>query len=122
MIIEIIIILLLFGGSFFVLVAAIGVVRLPDLLMKMHASTKAGTLGAGLVLLAVAFAFGETSVTTRVLAAIIFLLITAPIAAHLIGRAGYYTGLKLWHGTIIDEFNDDHPGRFPKRNSNNDKK
>jgi multicomponent Na+:H+ antiporter subunit G len=117
MITQIIIAILLLSGAFFVLVAAIGVIRLPDLLMKMHASTKAGTLGAGLILLAVVFAFGEVSVTTRALAAILFLLITAPIAAHLIGRAGYYSGIKLWKGTIVDEFKEDHPGRFPSANN-----
>ena len=44
----------LIAGAFFTLVAAIGVVRLPDILMRMHASTKAGTLGTGFILLAVA--------------------------------------------------------------------
>lgn len=115
MITEIIIAVLLLGGAFFVLVASVGVIRLPDLLMKMHASTKAGTLGAGLILLSVAFVFNEISVITRVIATILFLLITAPIAAHMIGRAGYYTGIKLWKGTIVDEFHEDHPGRFPNR-------
>lgn len=122
MMLEIIIAILLFFGSLFVLVAAIGVVRLPDLLMKMHASTKAGTLGAGLTLLSVAFVFGEVSVATRVIAIIFFLLLTAPVAAHVIGRAGYYSGLNLWKGTVVDEFFADHPGRFPSRNSENNNK
>lgn len=103
MITEIIIAFLLLSGGFFVLVAAIGVVRLPDLMMRMHASTKAGTLGAGLVLAATAFAFDDISVLTRALAAILFLLLTAPVAAHLIGRAAYYNGMELWSGTIADE-------------------
>ncbi len=85
------------------LVAAVGVLRLPDLMMKMHASTKAGTLGAGLILVSVGVAFDEISVLTRVIATIIFLLLTAPVAAHLIGRAAYYVGLDLWEGTITDE-------------------
>ncbi len=101
--IEYVIAILLITGSIFVLVAAIGVLRLPDLLMKMHASTKAGTLGAGLILVAVAFAFGDTGVASRAIATIIFLLITAPIAAHMIGRAAYYVGIPLWKGTIMDE-------------------
>jgi len=122
MMLEITIAILLILGSFFVLIAAVGVVRLPDLLMKMHASTKAGTLGAGLTLLSVAFVFAEVSVTTRVIAIIFFLLLTAPVAAHIIGRAGYYSGLNLWKGTITDEFYSDYPGRFPKRNSENNNK
>lgn len=107
MIAEIIISILLIFGSIFVLIASLGVLRLPDLLMKMHASTKAGTLGAGLILVSVGVAFDEISVLTRVLATIIFLLLTAPVAAHLIGRAAYYVGMDLWEGTIIDELKDD---------------
>ncbi|MCH8556814.1 MAG: monovalent cation/H(+) antiporter subunit G [Balneolia bacterium] len=107
MISEIIIAILLLSGSFFVLVAAIGVLRLPDLMMKMHASTKAGTLGAGLILVSVGVAFDEISVLTRVIATIIFLLLTAPVAAHLIGRAAYYVGMDFWEGTITDELKKD---------------
>lgn len=103
MISEFVIAFLLLSGSFFVLVAAVGVLRLPDLMMRMHASTKAGTLGAGLILVSVGVAFDEISVLTRVIATIIFLLLTAPVAAHLIGRAAYYVGMDLWEGTIIDE-------------------
>lgn len=103
---DIIIALLMLGGGLFVLVAAIGILRLPDLMMRMHASTKAGTLGAGLILAATAFSFDDISVLTRVIATIIFLLLTAPIAAHLIGRAAYYVGVDLWEGTIIDELDE----------------
>lgn len=103
MITELIIAFFLLAGSFFVVVASVGVLRLPDLMMKMHASTKAGTLGAGLILVAVGISFDEISVLTRIIATIIFLLLTAPVAAHLIGRAAYYTGIELWEGTIVDE-------------------
>lgn len=78
--------LLLLGG-FFSVIAAVGMVRLPDLLTRMHASTKAGTLAGTLILIAVALWFGETSVTVRAVLAILFLLLTAPIGAHMIGRA-----------------------------------
>ncbi len=94
-------------GAFFVFIAALGLLRLPDMLMRMHATTKAGTLGAGLILVAVALFFAEFSVTTRVLATIVFILLTAPVAAHLIGRAGYYIGIKLWKGTYTDELSKD---------------
>lgn len=91
-------------GAFFALVAAIGILRMPDLLMRMHAATKAGTLGAGLLLLAVAVSFGDSGVTVRALAAVVFLFLTAPIAAHVIGRAAYYAGrVQLWRRTLVDE-------------------
>ncbi|MCA1802031.1 MAG: monovalent cation/H(+) antiporter subunit G [Rhodothermaceae bacterium] len=103
---EIITSVFLVMGALFTLVAAVGVYRLPDILMKMHASTKAGTLGAGLILVALMITFDDIGVVTRALATIIFLVLTAPIAAHLIGRAAYVSGVKFWKGTIIDEMQD----------------
>ena len=94
---------LLLSGGLFALAAAVGVLRLPDVLIRMHASTKAGTLGCGLILVALAVHSGETTVITRAIVAIVFLLLTAPIAAHMIGRAAYRTGAPLWKGTVIDE-------------------
>ena len=95
---------LLLVGALFVLVAALGLVRLPDLLMRMHAAAKAGTLGAGLLLIAIAVSSPETSVVARAAATIVFLLLTAPIAAHLIARAAYHTGeAALWKHTCVDE-------------------
>lgn len=72
----------------------------------MHAATKAGTLGAGLILIAVAFFYADLGITLRSLAAIMFLLLTAPVAAHLIGRAAYYSGIRLWEKTWIDQLKD----------------
>jgi multicomponent Na+:H+ antiporter subunit G len=84
---EIIAGLLVLGGAGFVFIAGLGVYNLPGALNRMHASTKAGTLGSILTLAATAMMFDESSVTARVVAAIAFLLLTAPIAAHMIGRA-----------------------------------
>ena len=100
---EILTSILVVGGGFFAFAAALGVLRLPDVLIRMHASTKAGTLGCGLILLAAATHFGETAIVARALAAILFLLLTAPVAAHMIGRAAYRTGVPLWKGMVIDE-------------------
>jgi multicomponent Na+:H+ antiporter subunit G len=101
-------------GSLFSLVAALGMLRLPDTVMRMHATTKAGTLGAGLILIAEAFFYAELGITLRALAAITFLLLTAPVAAHLIGRAAYYSGIRLWHKTWIDQLKDRYaPDKHP---------
>lgn len=100
---EIISGIILLVGAFFVLVAAIGLIRLPDLLMRMHATTKAGTLGAGLILVAVAVTYGDVAVISMVVATIIFIVLTAPVAAHMIGRSAYYVGIELWQGTVADE-------------------
>ena len=81
--------LLLLGGAAFVLIAAIGVVRLPDVLCRMHAATKAGAFGAALLLLGAAAHFRTPEVAVKALLAIAFFYVTAPIAGHLLGRAAY---------------------------------
>ena len=94
---------LLIVGSLFCLVAAVGMLRLPDTLIRMHAATKAGTLGTGFILAAEAVAAHDLGTTIRAVAAIVFLLLTAPVAAHLIGRAAYHRGIQLFDKTWIDE-------------------
>lgn len=94
--------LLMVGGTAFMLVAAIGLLRLPDLYTRMHAVTKAGTLGVGLILLAAAVSFGEVSVVARSLMALLFVLLTAPVSAHMIGRSGYLGNASLWENTAFD--------------------
>lgn len=103
---EIIAAVMLIAGAFFTFVAAVGLYRLPDVLMRMHASTKAGTLGTGFILLAVAVLTPDIGIVSRAIATILFLIITAPVAAHLIGRASYISGTKMWKNTIIDELHD----------------
>ncbi len=95
----------LLGGVTFMLIAAIGLLRLPDLYTRMHAITKAGTLGTGLVLIGVAISFADLSVSTRAVTAFLFVLLTAPVSAHMIGRAGYLGGVPLWEGTVFDHWN-----------------
>jgi monovalent cation/proton antiporter MnhG/PhaG subunit len=90
-------------GAAFMLLAGVGVVRMPDLFMRMQAATKASTLGMGCIVLAVAIHFGELGITTRALATIVFVCLTAPVAAHLVARASYFVGVPLWEGTIVDE-------------------
>lgn len=85
--VDIIIALFLLLGGFFALIAAIGVLRLPDVLTRMHASTKAGVLGSSLILIGGAIYLAEVEVTARVVATILFLMLTSPIGAHMIGRA-----------------------------------
>lgn len=98
--------ILMFVGALFMLISALGVLRFPDLFMRISASTKASTLGAGFSLLALAVHFNELGVTMRAVATIIFLVITGPVAAHLISRAAYLVGVSLWDGTIADELRD----------------
>lgn len=91
-------------GAVFVLVASIGILRFPDVYTRMHAASKAGTLGSGLMLLALAINSLELGVVSRALAGIVFFLLTAPISAHLLARAAYVVGYKPWEGTVRDDY------------------
>lgn len=100
---EITIQILLISGAFFALVAAIGMIRLPDVFMRLSANTKAATLGTSLILGAAALHFQDTVISGKIVAIVLFLLLTAPVAAHMIGRAAYFSKVPLWQGTICDE-------------------
>jgi multicomponent Na+:H+ antiporter subunit G len=90
-------------GIGFLLLAGVGINRLPDVFCRASATTKAATLGIGCLLIAVAIHFGDGRVTARVAAIIGFLLLTSPVAAHMLARAAYRTGTPLWPGTTLDE-------------------
>lgn len=93
----------LIAGGLLMLLAAIGILRMPDLFSRMQTATKASSLGLGSVIVAVAIHFGDPLVVVRAVMIIAFGFITVPIAAHMIGRAAYFVGEPLWEGTIIDE-------------------
>ena len=103
-------VLLLIGASF-LLLAGVGMLRMPDVFSRMQASTKASTLGVACILVAVAVHFHDLGITMRALAASVFFLLTAPVSAHLVGRASYFLGVPLWEGTVIDELR----GRYDLR-------
>ena len=100
---EIITASLLLLGALLILIAGLGVLRMPDLFLRLSATSKAATLGVGLVLGATALYFDDFGITSRALATIIFLLLTTPEAAHRISRAAYITGAPLWDETTLDE-------------------
>ena len=104
---ELIIAILVLLGCLFCLVAAVGIIRLPDTLIRMHAATKAGTLGAGLILAGVAVWFSEMGTVLIALLTLVFLYMTAPVAAHLIGRAAYMSGVELSSRTWVDHLGED---------------
>ena len=98
------VVIVLFGlGSALVLLAAVGIVRMPDLFTRMHVATKSATLGVGLLVIGVGVYFGDLAVFTRVLLVVLFFLLTQPVGAHLLGRAGYIVRVPVWEGTKWDE-------------------
>ncbi len=100
---DILVAIFSFSGAIFILLASIGLIRMPDSYLRISVTTKAATLGVGLLLIAAAIHFQDFSITTRVLAIILFILLTAPISGHLIGRASYFSGVKLWKHSIMDD-------------------
>ncbi|MCU9612773.1 monovalent cation/H(+) antiporter subunit G [Caldibacillus lycopersici] len=102
--IKIISIALILIGAFFSLVASIGVVRLPDVYTRNHAASKSATLGVISILLGTfLFFYVEGHQNTRLILAIVFLLMTSPVGGHMINRAAYYTGVKLWDKSARDD-------------------
>ncbi len=103
MINDIITAALMLSGAAFMFLAALGIVRMPDLFIRMHAATKSGTLGVSGMILAIAVHFQDFGVAIQALLVILFLFLTAPVAAHLIARAAYRVGTPLWGNTVVDE-------------------
>jgi multicomponent Na+:H+ antiporter subunit G len=95
--------LLLVVGAFFVLVAAFGLLRLPDVLARMQATSKATTLGLSTIMVAAAMHAGTVDTTIRVMLIILFTFMTAPIGAHVLSRAAYRTAKGGWGNLVVDE-------------------
>ncbi len=90
-------------GAAFTLLASVGVIRLPDLYTRMHAASKAGAVGGGLILLAVALVGQDSAVALRAIIGIVFLLLTTPLGAHLLARASYSSGYRPDGATRSDK-------------------
>ena len=103
--------LLMLTGAVFAFLAAMGILRFPDLFSRMQAATKGSAFGVTCVLLAVAVHFAELGIATRAVVTIVFVVLTTPVAAHMIGRAAYFVGVPLWQGTVTDELR----GRYDMR-------
>ena len=100
---DIITVTLALLGAFFATLAGVGIIRMPDLYMRMQSATKAGTLGVACLVAAAATHFRTSSVVIESSLVILFLFATAPIASHLIARAAFVAGTPLWQRTSRDE-------------------
>jgi multicomponent Na+:H+ antiporter subunit G len=94
--------LFLVSGGLFCLIAGIGVVRLPDIYLRMHASTKSGTLGLCLICVAVMIEAESLANVLEALFVFLFMIATAPVGAHLIGRAAFRSRIAEAPGTGHD--------------------
>ncbi|WP_087971750.1 monovalent cation/H(+) antiporter subunit G [Oceanobacillus rekensis] len=105
-IVNILIILSILTGTFFIISAAIGVTRFPDVYTKLHAATKASTLGViGILIGAFLFLYLQHSIISgKLLLAIVFILLTNPVSAHMISRAAHLKGVRPVLNNRKDEY------------------
>jgi multicomponent Na+:H+ antiporter subunit G len=103
---DIIVIVLSGIGAIFIFLAAVGILRMPDFYLRLSVTVKATTLGIGLMVVAAAIFFGDTATISKVVAIIFFLVLTAPVAAQMIGRTAYLIGTPLWKHSVLDELKD----------------
>lgn len=125
---EILIAVLSTLGAIIILVAAIGILRMPDFYLRLSVTVKAATLGVGIFLLCAAMEFPYTEVPIKSLAIIFFLLMTSPVAAHMIGRRAFRSNIPMWKDTWVDELEETYhqngppvrnPGESNEGNQNN---
>ncbi|MFP4166592.1 MAG: monovalent cation/H(+) antiporter subunit G [Opitutales bacterium] len=94
---------LIIAGSAFTCIAALGVLRLPDIYMRMHAATKAGAFGAALMLLAATLHFGSVRASVTAGLIIVFFYMTTPVAAQTLAGVAYRRGIGLWEKSTVDK-------------------
>ena len=95
--------LLVLLGAVVVLLGAVGLLRLPDVLSRANAATKAATLGVGSTLAGAALLADGPLTAAKLAIAAVLLFVTSPVAGHLIGRAAYRAGAPLWERTVADD-------------------
>jgi multicomponent Na+:H+ antiporter subunit G len=93
-------------GALFMLLAMLGILRMPDAYTRILATSTATTLGVVGIFLGVAVHFGELGATTRALLAIVFVFLTSPVSSYRLIRAAHLTGTPAWDRTVVDELRD----------------
>ena len=97
----------LIGGALLALAAGVGVLRFPDLLSRMHAGTKPQVLGLVLVLIGLGLRLRDSGALWALVLVAVFQMLTAPVAAHMVGRAGFRTGKVRRDLLVVDELSRD---------------
>jgi multicomponent Na+:H+ antiporter subunit G len=101
----------LISGALLSVAAGVGLLRFPDLLSRMHAATKPQVLGLLLILIGTALRLANVVDITTLLLVGIFQLATAPVAAHMVGRAVYRAGQVRRDLLVVDELAEDRTDR-----------
>ncbi len=98
---------LILVGAFFTLAAAVGLVRFPDVLTRMHAATKPQVFGLVVMLAAVALTLRTWHAVFLCAFVVLFQVLTAPVSGHMVARAAYRTGQWDAENAVLDELADD---------------
>ena len=97
-------------GLTFDVLGCLGLVRLPDVYCRLQAATKCVTLGTCSILFGTFLIVGFTAAGIKSLLCIMFVILTAPVAAHAIARGAHRAGVKLWKDSIVDKYAEDKEG------------
>ncbi|QQK75782.1 Na+/H+ antiporter subunit G [Salicibibacter cibarius] len=117
--IEILISLFVLSGSLLSLIGSIGIMRLPDVYARMHAATKSATLGVVLLILGTfTYFLAEGVFSLQLLITIVFVFLTAPVAAMIISRSAHRNGVELWSQTKHDELMESYPEHLEPERDN----
>ena len=100
-------------GSIFIIIGlgfnffgCLGLIRLPDVYNRLQAATKCVTLGTSSILFGLFLFKGFDETGIKALLCMAFILLTAPVSAHALSRGAYLAGVKLWKGSVVDEYGD----------------
>ena len=96
-------------GLFFMLLGAIGIVRMPDVYLRLHAATKCSTLGLGLLLAGAVLHLRGAAVIDKSVMVLVFAFVAAPVGSHMLAKAAMRTRARQWRYTLDDEHAEDHP-------------
>ncbi len=95
-------------GLAFDLFGCIGLIRMPDLYLRLQTATKCVTLGTCSILFGTFLVVGPAG-GLKALLCMLFIVLTNPVAAHAIARSAHRAGIPLWKGTVKDDYEEDHP-------------
>lgn len=104
---EIIGFIFLLIGTTFDFFGCLGLIRFPDVYNRLHSSIKCVTLGTSSILFGVFLYKGPSPAGIKALFCIAFLLLTAPVSAHVLARSAHKSGVKLWEKSVCDKYEED---------------
>ncbi len=97
-------------GLAFDVFGCIGIVRLPDVYLRLQAGTKCVTMGTCSILLGTFLIMGFSAGGVKALLCSFFIVLTNAVSAHAMARSAHRAGVKMWEGTVVDQYSEDKQG------------